>query len=219
MYTPFELSKQFPLIAIIRGVTPATCLDVAEVLISQGFTMIEVPLNSPDALISIQKLVDKYGDKYLIGAGTVTSAQLAYEVIQTGAKLIVTPNVNSKVIQMGVSAGCAVFPGVVTPTEAFDALRYGATGLKIFPVNALGHAGLSALMSVLPENTLCYPVGGIEPNSNSMRPYIKLGVSGFGLGSSLYKPAMELEEIKKNAEAFISNFKHLKGEYDSGLVN
>jgi len=203
------LAEQLPLIAIIRGVTPDTCLAVAEVLIKQGFTMIEVPLNSPDALTSIGMLVEKYADKYFIGAGTVTSPALAKAVIETGANLVVTPNVNEDVIRLSAEAGCAVFPGIATPTEAFNALEYGATGLKIFPVTALGVAGVGALMSVLPKGTLCYPVGGIEPNIDSMAPYTKLGVAGFGLGSSLYKPSMTLAEIEQNAMQFVRSYQSL----------
>ena len=202
-----DLSKHLPLIAIIRGVTPDVCLDVAKVLIEAGFTMIEVPLNSPNALESIRKLVKAYGDDYLIGAGTVTNTELAQQVIDTGAKLMVTPNCNANVIKMSVAAGCATFPGVVTPTEAFTALQAGATGIKLFPISMVGVDGLKALKSVLPKNTLCYPVGGIDPTIESMQPFVAAGASGFGLGSSLYKPTMSLAEIKQNAENFVTNFR------------
>lgn len=205
-----NLSNHFPLIAIIRGVTPDTVIEVTQVLMEEGFSMIEVPLNSPEALTSIKMLVDEFGtDKYYLGAGTVTTPTLAKQVIETGANLVVTPNMNEEVIGLSIKANCAVFPGVVTPTEAFNALAAGATGLKIFPVSALGVDGFAAIMSVLPKDTACFPVGGIEPNVDSMKPYTKLNAAGFGLGSALYKPTMNLEQVRENAKAYVSSFKAL----------
>lgn len=195
-----------PLIAILRGVEPSNILEVASILIEEGFTRIEVPLNSPDALKSIQLLVEQYASDYLIGAGTVTTLPLANDVIASGANLVVTPNFNQEVVQASIAAGCKCYPGVVTPTEAFNALAAGATGLKIFPVSALGLDGFKALKSVLPPETECYPVGGIDPTVESMYPYLAAGAKGFGLGSSLYKPSMSLEQIRENAAAFIKTF-------------
>lgn len=205
-----NLSNHLPLIAIIRGVTPDAVIEVTQVLMEEGFTMIEVPLNSPDALTSIKMLVDEFGtDKYYLGAGTVTTPELAKQVIETGANLVVTPNMNEEVIGLSVDANCAVFPGVVTPTEAFNALAAGATGLKVFPVSALGVDGFAALMSVLPKGTACFPVGGIEPSVDSMKPFTKLNAAGFGLGSALYKPTMNLDQVRENAKAYVSSFKAL----------
>lgn len=203
----FNIQQHFPLIAIIRGVTPDNCIQVAEILIEEGFTMIEVPLNSPNALESIQILVEKFGDEYLIGAGTVTTPDKAHAVIETGAKLVVTPNVNQDVIRLASNAGCVTFPGVVTPTEAFDALEAGATGLKLFPVSSIGLDGFKALKDVLPADTLCMPVGGVSANKDSLKPFVDLGANGFGLGSALYKPSMSFEEIRQNARAFVSAYK------------
>lgn len=202
----FTLDKHLPLIAIIRGVLPSACVSVAKVLVEEGFTMIEVPLNSPDALESILLLVNEFGEDYLIGAGTVTTPEKAQSVIETGANLVVTPNANEQVIKMSVEAGCATFPGVVTPTEAFSALAAGATGLKLFPVSMLGLDGYKALNSVLPPETLCYPVGGIEPTVESMSPYVKIGAAGFGLGSALYTPAMSIEQVRENARSYVKSF-------------
>lgn len=201
------IKNRLPLIAILRGVKPTQILSVAEVLIAQGFTSIEVPLNSPDALTSITMLVDKYGDQYLIGAGTVTTPALAEAVIATGANLVVTPNLNKEVVALSISAGCECYPGVATLTEAFNGIEYGATGLKLFPVSALGMDGFKALKSVLPQQTQCYPVGGIYPSASSMHPYLKAGATGFGLGSSLYKPSMSLQQVEDNAKAFVSIYK------------
>ncbi|MGJ8679450.1 2-dehydro-3-deoxy-6-phosphogalactonate aldolase [Paraglaciecola sp.] len=206
MNQKFDLAGRLPLIAIIRGVTPDEVLNVASILIEEGFSLIEVPLNSPDALTSIKKLVDTYGQDNLIGAGTVTTVEQAEQVITTGANLVVTPNCNTEVIKMAVAAGCATFPGIVTPTEAFAALAAGATGIKLFPVSMLGLDGYKALNSVLPKGTLCYPVGGIEPTIESMRDYVKIGAAGFGLGSALYKPGLSDEQIRKNAKDYVSSY-------------
>ena len=199
----FKLAEQFPLIAIIRGVLPDDVIRIATILVEEGFTMVEVPLNSPDALVSIKRLVEHFGDKLYIGAGTVTNIDQAKAVIATGANLVVTPNMNEEVIRLSVEAGCATFPGVVTPTEAFNALAAGATGIKIFPVTALGLDGFKALKSVLPPETLCFPVGGINPTVESMKPYTDAGAQGFGLGSSLYKPTMSDDDVRNNAKAFV----------------
>ncbi|MFT6925484.1 MAG: 2-dehydro-3-deoxyphosphogalactonate aldolase [Psychromonas sp.] len=202
----FKLEQQLPLIAILRGVAPKDVIRITEILIEAGFTMIEIPLNSPDALISIKRLVERFGKDYFIGAGTVTTLKQAEEVIATGANLIVTPNFNEQVVQAGAQAGCATFPGIVTPTEAFSALAAGATGIKIFPISALGMSGFKALMSVLPPNTLCFPVGGINPTIESLKPLMELGAKGFGLGASLYSPNMSDETIKENAQLFVQAY-------------
>lgn len=205
----YKLEEHLPLIAIIRGVLPEDVVRIGQILIDEGFTMIEVPLNSPDPLVSIKKLVDAFGDKYLIGAGTVTTPQKAKDVIATGANLVVTPNMNTEVIKLSVAAGCATFPGIVTPTEAFDALAAGATGIKLFPVSALGLDGYKALKSVLPPETLSFPVGGIDPTVESMKPLLDIGANGFGLGSSLYKPNMTDDQVRENAKQFVETFKSL----------
>jgi 2-dehydro-3-deoxyphosphogalactonate aldolase len=200
-----------PLVAILRGLTPDSAIEVCRVLIEQGFTKIEVPLNSPDALTSIRLLINAYGDRCLIGAGTVTTKQQAADVIATGAKLIVSPNYNSDVIKLAVEANCTVLPGILTPTDAFSALADGATGLKIFPANVMGLSGFKALMSVLPKGTKCYPVGGISSSKESMLPFMEAGATGFGIGASLYTPDMSLEEIESNAKQFVSTFIEIAG--------
>lgn len=206
MNKQFSTEDHLPLIAIIRGVLAKDALRIAQILIDEGFTMIEVPLNSPDALTSIKLLVEHYGDKYLIGAGTVTTTIEAKSVIDTGANLVVTPNFNKAVIELSVAAGCAVFPGVLTPSEAFNAVAAGATGIKIFPVSALGLEGMKALMSVLPLNALCFPVGGIEPTTKSMKQYVDIGAQGFGLGSSLFKPSMNDDEVRQAAKNYVNAY-------------
>ncbi|GAB2665026.1 2-dehydro-3-deoxy-6-phosphogalactonate aldolase [Vibrio panuliri] len=205
MKTTFNLDQHLPLIAIIRGVEPIDVIRVAQILIEEGFTMIEVPLNSPDALISIAKLVEQFGhDGYLIGAGTVTTPEQAKSVIETGANLIVTPNFNADVVTLAIQNDCVCFPGVVTPSEAFAAISAGATGLKLFPVSQMGLDGFKALHSVLPQGSLCFPVGGINPSEESMKPYLDLGANGFGLGASLYKAGISDKELRQNAKSFVA---------------
>jgi 2-dehydro-3-deoxyphosphogalactonate aldolase len=202
-----ELENQFPLIAILRGILPDDIIPVASVLVAEGFTMIEVPLNSPDALLSIKKLVSHFGEQYCVGAGTVTNAPLAKDVIATGANLIVSPNFDKELVQLSVAAGCITLPGVATATEAFAALAAGASGLKLFPASMLGLDGFKALKSVMPKDVRCFPVGGINITQESMQPYLAAGASGFGLGASLYQPAMSHESIRQNARKAILAFK------------
>lgn len=205
-----ENNVDLPLIAILRGITPDSILEVAKVLIAAGFNKIEVPLNSPRALESISALVAEYGTKeFEVGAGTVTRIDLAEDVLATGANLVVTPNCNTDVIKMAVGAGCLVYPGVVTPTEAFNAVHAGATNLKLFPISMVGLGGMSAMKSVLPAHINLYPVGGIDAKPDSMAPYLNKGAKGFGLGSQLYKPNMSIEEIKERAKAYAKIFSSL----------
>jgi 2-dehydro-3-deoxyphosphogalactonate aldolase len=207
----FDLANQFPLVAILRGLEPSNCIPITEILIEEGFTMIEVPLNSPDALVTITKLVERFGKDYLIGAGTVTTPEKVKAVIETGANLVVTPNFNQEVVELAVAANCATFPGVATPTEAFAALAAGATGLKLFPIQSLGLGGFKALKSVLPQETICLPVGGINPTVDSMKPYLDEGANGFGLGASLFKPGLTEEQVRANARAFKQAYQQAKG--------
>jgi 2-dehydro-3-deoxyphosphogalactonate aldolase len=203
-----EAKIEVPLIAILRGITPSSVLDVAKVLVEAGFTKIEVPLNSPYALESISMLVSEFGTKdFELGAGTVTRLELAEDVMETGANLIVTPNCNTDVIKTAVDAGCVTYPGVVTPTEALNAVHAGASNLKLFPISMVGTTGMNALKSVLPSHIKLFPVGGIDATTDSMAPLIDRGASGFGLGSQLYKPNMSLEQIRKKAHAFVDTYK------------
>ena len=202
-----EPHSDIPLIAILRGVTPKTILNVADVLVKAGFTKIEVPLNSPDAIESIRLLVSEYNTKdFEIGAGTVTRLDLVEQVLETGANLVVTPNCNVEVIKTAVDAGCVTYPGVVTPTEAFSAVHAGATNLKLFPISMVGVGGMSAMKSVIPSDIALFPVGGIDATFESMSPYLNKGAKGFGLGSQLYKPSMTLEEISQKAKAFVKTY-------------
>jgi len=198
------MKSSLPLLAILRGVTPNSVLQVADILVDAGFSRIEVPLNSPDALSSIRLLTKEYKDEFLIGAGTVTSVELAKRVIDTGANLIVSPNLNIDLLRLALKAGCHCYPGVLTPSECFAAIAAGASNLKLFPISTLGIEGFKAIKSVLPTEIDCYPVGGIQPEN--MHGYLAAGAAGFGLGSALYQANMELDTLSKNAQQFVKSF-------------
>lgn len=206
----FSLVNHTPLIAILRGIMPERILPVSEILIAAGFTMIEVPLNSPNALQSIRHLVAEFGQRMAVGAGTVTDPEKAKQVVDTGANLIVTPNCNTQVIEIARQADCTAIIGIMTPTEAFSALQAGATGLKLFPAPLIGLAGYKALREVLPKQTICFAVGGIQASHDSMAPWYQAGISGYGLGTGLFKPAYSLQEIKMNAERYVAIWREMQ---------
>lgn len=189
-----------PLIAILRGITPKDVCSVAEILIENGFNIIEVPLNSPEALKSIKLLSDNYSELALIGAGTVldiTEVQNAYNV---GAKLIVSPNTDKKIIKETKKLNLISIPGCYSATEIILALKSGANAIKLFPAFKLGLDGFKALSQILPLNTLCFAVGGI--NSQNMNDWITTKISGFGIGSSLYNPGDSKKVFKDKIEKF-----------------
>ena len=169
------------IIAILRGITPAEAVEAADVLIKAGVEIIEVPLNSPDPFDSIGKMVDAFGDKALIGAGTVLTAENVAEVEKVGGKLIVSPDCNPDVIKATVERGMQSWPGIMTPSEAFLAIRTGATGLKLFPGSLIGTAGLKAMKAVLPRDMPLYAVGGAGPDN--FGEWIAAGADGFGIGT------------------------------------
>jgi 2-dehydro-3-deoxyphosphogalactonate aldolase len=193
------------LVAILRGVTPDEADSIAAVIVEAGFGAIEVPLNSPDPLASIELIARLFGDKVLVGAGTVLEAREVDEVSEAGARLEVAPNADHAVIGRAVRLGLLVVPGVATPTEAFAALKAGASGLKLFPGEALGPDVVKAWRAVLPKETQLYPVGGVTPDR--IAPYRRAGASGFGIGSALYKPGASVEDIARVAQMFVRAWK------------
>jgi 2-dehydro-3-deoxyphosphogalactonate aldolase len=190
-----------PLIAILRGVTPDEADSVAAVLVEAGFGAIEVPLNSPDPLASVEIIARLFGDQVLVGAGTVLETREVDEVARAGAKLVVAPNADRAVIERAVKLGLLAVPGVATPTEAFAALKAGASGLKLFPGESIPPEAVKAWRSVLPKETQLYPVGGVTPER--IGPYRRAGASGFGVGSALYKPGASVDEVARAAQAFV----------------
>lgn len=197
-----------PLIAILRGVTPAEAPAIGAALVAAGITTIEVPLNSPDPLESIAALARGLGASATVGAGTVLSTAQVDAVADAGGQIIVSPNCNTQVIAQTKARGLQSWPGVFTPTEAFAALEAGADGLKLFPGAMAGTAGLSALRAVLPPGTLVYAVGGA--GADNFAEWIAASADGFGIGSALYKPGMSAEEVGKRAQRIVAAYREAK---------
>ena len=194
-----------PLIAILRGVTPAEAPAIGEALVAAGITTIEVPLNSPDPLESIAALAKGLGAAATVGAGTVLSTAQVDAVADAGGQIIVSPNCNTPVIAQTKARGLQSWPGVFTPTEAFAALEAGADGLKLFPGAMAGTAGLSALRAVLPPGTLVYAVGGA--GADNFAEWMAASADGFGIGSALYKPGMSAAEVGARAQAIVAAYR------------
>lgn len=191
-----------PLIAILRGVRPVEVEGVAEALIGAGIAIIEVPLNSPDPLASIERLAARFGEQALIGAGTVLSVQDVRAVKEAGGRLIVSPNTDVEVIAASVDAGLVSAPGYFTPSEGFAALKAGAHALKLFPAEAATPAVVKAQRAVLPKQVPLLVVGGVSPDT--MSPWLAAGADGFGLGSGIYKPGQTPAEVAAQARAYIA---------------
>jgi 2-dehydro-3-deoxyphosphogalactonate aldolase len=195
---------QLPLIAILRGLTPAQAPAIGEALVSSGFAIIEVPLNSPEPFKSITALTQQF-PQTLIGAGTVLNAQQVKDVHAAGGRLVVAPNFNPAVVAQALALNMVVLPGVATPSEAFAALDAGAHGLKLFPAEMISPATVKAMRAVLPKAAALMPVGGITPDN--MAAYRKAGASGFGLGSALYAPGRSAELVRLAAQNFVHAFR------------
>ena len=197
---------QCPLIAILRGITPAEVDGVGEILVESGFTLIEVPLNSPDPLASIERLVRCVGDRAVIGAGTVLGTAAVASVANAGGRMVISPNTDAGVIAASVATGLAALPGFFTPSEAFTALAAGAHALKLFPAEGSSPTMLKALRAVLPRDTPVLAVGGIAPDT--LAPWMAAGAAGFGIGSALYRPGIDLADLRTRSRAFQQAFLH-----------
>ena len=192
------------IIAILRGVTPDEALPITEALLAKGIDKIEVPLNSPDPFTSIKSMVDAYGADALIGAGTVLSPDDVQRLAAIGAGMVVSPDANPRVIVATKQAGMKSYPGVMTPTECFLALRNGADGLKLFPGSLVGPEGLKAIKAVLPPGTKTYAVGGAGPDN--FGDWAAAGVDGFGIGSALYKTGYSVAEVQSRARDIVAAY-------------
>lgn len=193
------------LVAILRGITPAEVLDIGGVLVKSGINRIEVPMNSPEPLKSIALLQAEFGEDVLIGAGTVLTVAQVGQVAATGARLIVSPNCNPAVIHATKALGMDSFPGVMTPTEAFAAIEAGADALKLFPGELVGPVGLRAMKAVLPPDMPLYAVGGVTPAN--MADWLAAGATGFGIGSSIFKPGDSADVVAGKARALVDAWK------------
>jgi 2-dehydro-3-deoxyphosphogalactonate aldolase len=193
--------QSLPLVAILRGLTPAEAPAIGAALVDSGFRLIEVPLNSPQPLDSIA-LLARQCPQALVGAGTVLTPQQVRDVHAAGGELIVSPHFDAAVVREAVALGLACLPGVATPTEAFAALAAGAHGLKLFPAELITPAVLKALCAVLPRGVPLLPVGGISPAN--MAIYRAAGATGFGIGSALYAPGKAAETVRATARQFVA---------------
>lgn len=193
-----------PLVAILRGVKPDEVESIVETLIETGFEMIEVPLNSPEPFVSIERACKRFGDSALIGAGTVLTAADCARVADAGGRLMVSPNVDVDVLTTAIERGMVTMPGVFSPTEAFLALGSGASALKFFPASILGAAGISAIRAVLPKDAVIGAVGGVS--DKNFADYMAAGVRAFGLGSSLYRPGMTVDDVRASAQTAVAAY-------------
>ena len=193
--------EQMPLVAILRGITLAESLDVVACLFEAGIRIVEVPLNSPDPLHSINLIAEKFSAQMLVGAGTVLNTEQVKNVAAAGGRLIVSPNTNEGVIQSATALGMICIPGAATPSEVFTALEAGANGVKVFPAEMLSPTIIKSWRSVLPTSSIILPVGGIS--TDNMRDYWQAGANGFGIGSSLFQSGKSIEAISASAQEFV----------------
>jgi 2-dehydro-3-deoxyphosphogalactonate aldolase len=192
------------IIAILRGITPEEAVPVCTALVDAGITFIEVPLNSPNAVDSIGRAAAKLSDRAEIGAGTVLTPHDVQSVAAAGGTFIVSPDTNAEVIAETVRLGLKSYPGVFSPTDAFAAIRAGATGLKFFPAEVLGSKGIKAMKAVLPPALPVYAVGGANPDN--FHEFFAAGCTGFGLGTYIYKPGMSVAEVSERAHLAVAAY-------------
>ena len=195
------MSKNRELIAILRGLTLDRCVKVSEILIAEGFSKLEVPLNSPNPMETISKMQNSFGNSVTIGAGTVTNVSEVSQLSKIGCQMIVSPNTDTEVIKATKNGGMLSFPGAFTPSECYSAINSAADGLKIFPAFKLGVKGFKALKAVLPNNLKTYAVGGIDETHFS--DWLDAGVTGFGIGSNLFHSYMSDDNIQSAAKKFV----------------
>jgi 2-dehydro-3-deoxyphosphogalactonate aldolase len=191
-----------PIVAIVRGVKPDEVAGIAQAIYDAGIRVIEVPLNSPDPLVSIEKLAAHFGDRAIVGAGTVLTIGDVADCKAAGAQIIVSPNMNADVVRATVAAGMISAPGCLTPTEAFAALDAGAHAVKLFPGELVSAAAVKAMRAVLPKDAIVLVVGGVS--ADHISSYRDAGASGFGIGGGIYRAGYSAEQARTNAAAFVA---------------
>ncbi len=196
-----EAFAKLPLVAILRGLRPDEAVDIATVLFDAGFRILEVPLNSPSPLVSIERIAARFAERLLIGAGTVLDTQAVAQIAEAGARLVVSPNLEVEVVRAAKKLDLISIPGVATPSEAFAALAAGADALKLFPAEMIAPKVVRSIRAVLPKETRLIPVGGVAPEN--IPAYREAGADGFGIGSALFKPGMSVEEVAAAARKFV----------------
>jgi 2-dehydro-3-deoxyphosphogalactonate aldolase len=194
--------ERSPLVAILRGVKPSEVESIGHALERAGVDIVEVPLNSPDPFESIAILSRTFGDRMMIGAGTLTKPSQVAELAAAGGRLVVTPHADTTIVRAAKEAGMIAFPGFFNPTEAFALLEAGADGIKLFPAEVLGAPMLKAMLAVLPKSTIVIPVGGIDVHN--VAPWMAAGALGLGIGSSIYKPGDDAVVVEKKARALVA---------------
>ena len=205
-----EVLAAMPLVAVLRHIQPHEAIDIGTALVDSGFVCLEVPMNSPEPIESIRLLAEQFGERALVGAGTVIEVGQVQAIADAGGKIIIMPHTDVAVIQKAKSLGLCCVPGVSTPSEAYAALHAGADGLKLFPAEGHPPAVLKAMRAILPKGVPVIPTGGISPEK--MADYSKAGASGFGLGSALYRAGDTAEVVRQRAVAFVDAMRIIQGE-------
>lgn len=200
---------ELPLVAILRGLRPDEAVEIGEAIVAAGFRCLEVPLNSPDPLVSIRRLREALEGRAVVGAGTVLTPRAVNDVADAGGQVVISPNTDAVVIRAAKAAGLLSMPGFFTPSEGFTALGAGADVLKLFPAEVAGPAGLKAVRAVLPAGTRVYAVGGVEPDS--VARWIAAGADGLGLGSAVFRPGRAPADVGAAASAFVSAWRSARG--------
>jgi len=202
-----EAINRMPIVSILRGVDPEEVIDIVDCLFELGIKIVEVPLNSPSPYKSINLISKKYGDKMIVGAGTVLCQNEVYEVSNIGGSIIVSPNVNTNVIQKTKELGMVSLPGASTPTEVFSALDSGASGIKAFPSDMVSPSVIKSWRAVLPKGLILISVGGVT--SQNIQSFWEAGASGFGMASEIYKPGLTVEDIRINTIEIINAYNRI----------